>query len=169
MRVATNSLASTDVFAVHAGYAKYRKALLKAGVELYEMNVQLPEDQREGFEVLGSSGKASLHAKSFVLDRKQVFIGSLNLDPRSVVENTELGIVVNSPEMSQEISDWFASNIENLIFRLELKSPKGGGEEIVWHGMKDGEPVTFHNEPYSGFWLRFGVRAMSMLPVESQL
>lgn len=169
VRIATNSLASTDVFAVHAGYAKYRKALLKAGVELYEINVQLPEDQREGFEVLGSSGKASLHTKSFVLDRKQVFIGSLNLDPRSVVENTELGIVVSSPEMGQEISDWFDSNIENLSFRLELKSLKGGGEEIVWHGMKDGDPVTFHNEPYSGFWLRFGVSVMSILPVESQL
>ncbi len=167
--VVTNSLASTDVAAVHAGYAKYRKGLLRAGVELWEINERLPRKERARSGVLGSSGKASLHTKSFVLDREQVFIGSLNLDPRSVVENTELGIVISSPEMGRELSAWFDSNIANLAFRLELQAPDAGGEQIVWHGMEDGRPVTFTQEPYSGFWRRLGVSTMSLLPVESQL
>jgi len=167
--VVTNSLASTDVAAVHAGYAKYRKQLLRAGVELYEINEPLSRKERAGSGITGSSGKASLHAKSFVLDREQVFIGSLNLDPRSVVENTELGIVVSSPEMGRALSEWFDNNINNLAFRLELEPQAGGGEQIVWYGLEDGKRVTFTHEPYSGFWQRLGVGAMALLPVESQL
>jgi len=81
VRILTNSLASNDVGIVHAGYQKYRKNLLQGGVELYELNKKLTRKERK--EKKGGSGgsKASLHAKSFVFDRRQVFIGSLNLDP----------------------------------------------------------------------------------------
>lgn len=167
--VITNSLASTDVAAVHSGYSKYRKQLLRAGVELYEVNERVSRKDRAGSGISAGSGKASLHAKSFVLDREQVFIGSLNLDPRSVVENTELGIVITSPRMSRGLGEWFDNNIGTLAFRLELYPLEGGGEQIVWHGVEDGKAVTFTQEPYSGFWRRLGVSAMSLLPVESQL
>jgi hypothetical protein len=81
VRILTNSLASNDVGIVHSGYSKYRKALLRGGVELYELNKKLSRRQRKEKKGVGGSSKASLHAKSFVFDRRQVFIGSLNLDP----------------------------------------------------------------------------------------
>lgn len=84
VRILTNSLASNDVGVVHAGYSKYRKDLLAAGIELYELNKKLTREQRKEKKCKGGSSKASLHAKSFVLDREQIFIGSLNLDPRAV-------------------------------------------------------------------------------------
>jgi putative cardiolipin synthase len=94
VRILTNSLASTDVGLVHAGYKKYRKKLLREGVELYELNKKLTRKQRKGKKGPGGSSKASLHTKSFVFDRKQVFIGSLNLDPRAVLHNTEIGVKI---------------------------------------------------------------------------
>ncbi|HET6370802.1 MAG TPA: phospholipase D family protein, partial [Nitrospiria bacterium] len=93
VRILTNSLASNDVSVVHAGYSRYRKDLLRAGVELYEMNETLTKEQRKEKEGVGGSSKASLHTKSFVFDRQHVFIGSFNLDPRSVGQNTEIGVV----------------------------------------------------------------------------
>ncbi len=91
VRVVTNSLASTDVAAVHAGYKKSRRDLLQGGVELYEMKPALAGDQSKRLSFTGSSA-ASLHAKLFVLDGSQVFIGSMNLGPRSVQINTEIGL-----------------------------------------------------------------------------
>ena len=96
----TNSLSSNDVGVVHAGYSNYRKALLRNGVELYEMNKKLTRAQRKEKKGMGGSSKASLHAKTFVRDREKVFIGSLNLDPRSFYENTEIGLVIHSTEVA---------------------------------------------------------------------
>ena len=107
MRVAilTNSLASNDVSVVHAGYSKYREALLRAGVELYEMDKKLTRQQRKQKKGVGGSSKASLHAKSFVLDREKVFIGSLNLDPRSFHENSEIGVIISSPDTATDMAE----------------------------------------------------------------
>jgi len=83
VRILTNSLSSTDVGIVHSGYMKYREALLRGGVELYELNKKLTREQRKKKKGQEGASKASLHTKSFVFDRKDVFIGSLNLDPRA--------------------------------------------------------------------------------------
>ena len=83
VRILTNSLASNDVGLVHSGYSKYRKALLRGGVELHELNKDLAREDSEVKRRWRGSSRASLHAKSFVFDRRQVFIGSFNLDPRS--------------------------------------------------------------------------------------
>jgi putative cardiolipin synthase len=168
VRILTNSLASTDVGLVHAGYAKYRKDLLRAGIELYEMNMKISKKVRKQKAGKKSSSKASLHAKSFVFDRKQIFIGSLNLDPRSAIHNTEIGVVVNSSEIAIDMGDWFDQNIEQIAFRLELQEDKGSGK-ISWHGLVDGEQRIFYVDPYTGFWRRFSIRFMSLLPIESQL
>ena len=105
---------------------------------------------------LGSS-KASLHAKSFVFDRKQVFIGSLNLDPRAVLYNTEIGVVLTSSEMANGMGKWFDENIDQIAFRLELKKDKDGLERIYWHGLENGQPRVFDTEPYTSFWRRAGL------------
>jgi len=168
VRILTNSLSSNDVGVVHAGYAKYRKDLLRGGVELYEMNKKMTRKQRKEKKGKGGSSTASLHTKSFVFDRKKVFIGSLNLDPRAVVHNTEIGVVLESTEIAPEMSDWFDQNIEEVAFRLELNK-ESGTEKLLWHGLVDGKQQTFDVDPYTGFWRRFGIGFMSILPIESQL
>ncbi len=166
VRILTNSLASTDVGAVHAGYARYRKPLLAAGVELYEIDKVLTRAQRKGS---GGSQKASLHAKSFVMDRKRVFIGSLNLDPRSVVENTEIGLVIESAAMAARMAGWFERIARDQAFRLELETGSNRTESIVWQRTIDGVTNRYTTEPNTGFWRRFGVNLLKLMPIESQL
>ena len=169
VRILTNSLASNDVGIVHAGYAKYRKALLRGGVELYEMNKNLTREQRKEKKGVEGSSKASLHAKSFVFDRRHVFIGSLNLDPRALLHNTEIGVVVDQTDIAEGMGAWFDRNIETVAFRLELVKNDNGTESIRWHGMVDGALETFAVDPYTGFWRRFGIDILGILPIESQL
>ena len=126
VRIMTNSLSSNDVGIVHSGYSKYRKPLLCGGIELYEMNKKLTREQRKEKKGEGGSSKASLHAKSFVFDRKHVFIGTLNLDPRSVIHNTEIGVVLTSEEIARKMGTDFDKNIKRAAFRLELVKNRNG-------------------------------------------
>ena len=170
VRILTNSLSSTDVSAVHAGYSRYRKALLGMGVELYELNKELNKEERQKMKEGGiGDSRASLHAKAFVLDRKWVFIGSLNLDPRSIVQNTEIGVIFQSPEIAERMASGFDSKIDKIAFRLELEGADNGTGQIVWHGIVDGKQQTLYKDPYTGFWKRFGVGIMRILPIESQI
>ncbi|MBA4502540.1 phospholipase D family protein [Marinobacterium marinum] len=169
VRVLTNSLASTDVPVVHVGYARYRRELLRAGVELYEMNRQVRAPaKREGWNFTGSS-KASLHAKSFVLDGEKVFIGSLNMDPRSLVENSEVGVVLEVPEIAQEMLEWFEHDIDRVAFRVSLEQGSFGSERLRWDGWSGDQPVVFDVEPYTSVWQRLGVGLLRVLPIDSQL
>jgi putative cardiolipin synthase len=170
VRILTNSLSSTDVSLVHAGYSRYRKALLNIGVELYELNKELSKEQRKAMKEVGiGDSRASLHAKSFVLDRKQVFIGSLNLDARSVIQNTEIGVVFESEQIAEFMADGFDRTIDQIAFRLELQLDDQGREKIAWHGLVDGKQQTLYVEPYTSFWKRFGIGFMRMFPIESQI
>jgi putative cardiolipin synthase len=143
--------------------------LLRGGVELYEMNKKLSRKQRKEKKGTGGSSKASLHAKSFVFDRQDVFIGSLNLDPRAVVHNTEIGVVIQSTKIGADMAAVFEQVVQGSAFRLELVKNASGSEGIRWHGMVDGEPKTFDVDPYTGFWRRLGIGLMGLLPIESQL
>lgn len=170
VRILTNSLSSTDVSIVHAGYSRYRKALLRGGVELYELNSKVQRHDRKAFkkgEVAVS--KSSLHAKEFVVDRKVVFIGSLNLDPRSIVQNTEIGVVIKSEELAHELADRFDGKIGHIAFKLELDTDEAGLEHISWTGLVDGEAKTFTKEPYTSFWRRFSTGFLRLMPIESQI
>jgi putative cardiolipin synthase len=170
VRILTNSLASTDVSIVHAGYSRYRKGLLRAGAELYELNQITAKDDRRAW----SRGKierarSSLHAKAFTVDREIAFIGSLNLDARSVVQNTEIGVVMHSPEIAGTLAQAFDDQIDNVAFRVTLENDEYGYGSLRWHGKVDGEPVTFSKDPHTGFWHRFGVGFMRLMPIESQI
>ena len=104
VRVLTNSLASNDVPAVTAKYKKYRKPLIEAGVELYEFSAH-PEIQAGIVDTDPVKAKfAGLHTKALVVDRESVYIGSLNLDPRSIRLNTEMGMIVTSPALAEEVA-----------------------------------------------------------------
>ena len=169
VRILTNSLASNDVGLVHSGYSKYRKALLRGGVELHELNKDLAHEDSEVKRRWRGSSMASLHAKSFVFDRRQVFIGSFNLDPRSRVHNTEIGVVMTVPEIGREMGEWFDRNIKPLAYLLELKKDTDGSEQLLWHGLEKGQAVVYTHEPEVGFWTRFWNGFMSLWPIESQL
>jgi len=168
--ILTNSLASTDVSIVHSGYANYRRQLLRMGVRLYELNSYLTKEQKR-MRKAGSfyESKSSLHTKAMVIDRSKVFIGSLNLDPRSVVQNTEIGIVLESSEIADQLGLFFDKYIDTVAFRLELREDEDDFEYLVWHGLVDGEEKPLFSDPYTSFWERFSMGLLRLLPAESQL
>jgi cardiolipin synthase C len=166
IRIVTNSFAGNDVALVHSGYAKYRKDLLKLGVELYELKPSLAESPEKDQQRFGSSG-ASLHAKAFIIDRERVFVGSLNLDPRSVDLNTELGFIVESRELAEMLARQFDELIRPAYtYRLEL-GPQDG--DLVWITEENGREVRFTRDPDVGFWRRFSTWFLSIFAPESLL
>jgi putative cardiolipin synthase len=169
VRILTNSLASNDVSLVHAGYSKYRKALLRHGVELYELNNFQNAGEFKLKTSLGSSSQASLHAKTFILDQQQVFIGSLNLDPRSFLENTEIGLVIESKQMAERMARHIDKSLQQTTFQVKLVKNTEGADSLVWHGYEGDRSVTYNKDPYSGFWQRFWLGFFRLLPIESQL
>ena len=163
--VLTNSLEATDVAAVHAGYAKRRKPLLKAGVKLFEMKrTATIESVRHPDTSSGSGGSSasSLHAKTFSIDGSRIFIGSFNFDPRSARLNTEMGFVIDSPPLAQSIAGTFAQRMPASAYEVRL-APDGTLRWIEHDGSKE---IVYDNEPGTTFWKRLGVSLMSMLPIE---
>ncbi len=129
VRILTNSLASNDVAAVHAGYAKYRKQLLKAGVALYELDEEVKKSVKKKFTWLPGLSKSSLHAKTMVIDGRAMFVGSMNLDQRSLHINNEIGILFLNPEIAGQSAESFDRHITNVAFRLKLHDD----ESIRWY------------------------------------
>lgn len=169
--VLTNSLAATDVAAVHAGYQRYRKALLEAGVQLYELKpvatTSGTDDKKKS--VFGSS-KASLHAKTYVFDRKSIFIGSMNLDPRSVELNTEIGVYCESQDAALQVADQVESSLNRGAWRLELRTDASGTSHIIWNDTADdGTVKIFDSEPDVSALRRAGIWFLGILPIEPQL
>jgi putative cardiolipin synthase len=161
VRILTNSLEATDVAAVHAGYAKRRNPLLRAGARLFEMKRMGGTAPQASGGSGGSSG-SSLHAKTFAIDRSRVFVGSFNFDPRSARLNTELGFVIESVPLAQAIDDAFAEGIATRAYTLGLN--KSGA--LTWTDVGPNGAVVHVREPGAGFWLRLGVAVMSRLPIE---
>ena len=93
----------------------------------------------------------------------------MNLDPRAMIHDTEIGVVVTSPEIAQEMGEWFDRNVGKIAFRLELKKEGNGSEALLWHGLADGRPQTFTADSYTGFWKRLGIGFLVIQPIESQL
>jgi putative cardiolipin synthase len=173
VRVITNSLASIDQTAVYAHYSKYRKKLLQAGVEIYEVLPVKPLNKKSQdsikqpdlSKIKSKKTKNTLHAKSFIIDRRYVFIGSMNFDARSAFENTEIGIVFDSKDMAQSIANWFDLNADTQAYKLSLN--KSG--KTVWIQNKDGKVTTFNHEPETTAWRRFIKWVMKIIPMESML
>ena len=162
--VLTNSLAATDVWLVHAGYVKYRRPLLDQGVRLFELR---PETRRTaGIKGPKGSSRASLHGKTFVFDRRSVFIGSVNLDPRSLEQNTEVGVVVDSPALAAEVAALFTRwTAPDLAY--EVSWAENGSWSLRWIGTQNGQPVRLTREPEATFWRSLGARVFSLLPIDS--
>lgn len=158
--VLTNSLAATDVAAVHGAYAHYRVPLLKAGIALFELK---PYDLRSRHSMFGSSG-ASLHTKSFMVDGRMGFIGSMNFDPRSASLNSEMGVFFEHPDLVAEMRAIFADETSpKKAYRLALEDGR-----IVW---RDGGNTErhLHDEPGAPLGRRIAAIAIGWLPLQSQL
>lgn len=174
IRIITNSLASNDVAIVHSGYSRYREELLELGVELYEFKPTAPIDGIKRKMTRREAQKAGLHAKSIILDRQKVFIGSTNLDPRSRIHNTEITMMVDSPELAGQMVDRFnevTSPFQSyrVDFRANDEASRGRPPGLVWITEEDGRIVRYYNEPLAGFWRRLGVTLVKPLPIENLL
>ena len=168
--VLTNSLAATDVGAVHAGYQRYREALLAGGVRLYEFKpTATAEEHAKREKKTGGGSRASLHAKTFVFDRRAIFIGSLNLDPRSIQLNTEIGVVCESATMAGEIAGKLERNLDRIAWRLERTVDEAGNARIAWLETDADGVHQRLQEPEVSAWRRFSVWFLGMLPIEEQL
>ncbi len=161
IRVLTNSLEATDVAPVHAGYARWRRALLEGGVELYELKRNGdPRDKRAaGF---GGSSSSSLHAKTFAADHARVFVGSFNFDPRSAYLNTELGFVIESPQLGSRVADAFDKQVPARSYEVKLDASGG----LVWIDRLKAGSVTHRREPGTTFWQRAWISLLARLPIE---
>ena len=159
--IVTNSLASTNHVPVHSGYAKYRKDAIRAGAELYEVRANAGRE-------LGSRDddpeSLTLHTKVFVFDRRYLFVGSLNLDPRSVEINAEMGLLIDSPEFA----DGMAVAVEEGLATATYRLTKNNRGKLEWHAIIDGEDIIETNEPLTNWRRRFYAWFMKIVP-DSQL
>jgi putative cardiolipin synthase len=161
VRVLTNSLAATDVTPVHAGYAKYREALLRGGARLYELKPLRHQDSAERQRSGGGSSSASLHAKTFAVDRSRLYVGSFNLDPRSARLNTEMGVVIDSAPLSTSLADAFDGAIPHRAYELRLTD-----FGIEWIERGDAGEARHASEPGAGLLRRLWIGLLSLLPIE---
>ena len=160
--IITNTLAATDVLAVHAGYINYRERLIDGGVLIYEMKSS-PEWQKDKSQSQWKgSSRSSLHAKLFIIDRKMMFVGSFNFDPRSAWLNTEMGVIVEQQALTTLIAEDVLSQLNVNAYQVIKKEG-----QIQWLDLQHQTYLT--TEPDSSWWQRFTANALSWLPVESQL
>ena len=160
--ILTNSLATNNHTSVFSSYKTYRKGMLEAGVELWEARADAAKHVND--DGTTELEQLTLHTKGMLIDRKRVFVGSLNLDPRSVDINTEMGLLIDSPEMAAFLTDNVAQNIPEYAYRLQL----GDDNKITWHATIDGEEVVETKEPQTSGWRRFTAWFMKIAP-EKQL
>ncbi|MFF7706533.1 phospholipase D-like domain-containing protein [Pseudomonas sp. NPDC007930] len=159
----TNALEATDVPAVHGGYAPYRKALLEHGVQLYELRRQ-PGDNNAFRLPLHGNSDSSLHSKAIILDQRKVFLGSFNFDPRSVLWNTEVGVLVDSPALAQATR---ALALQGMAPGRSYQVKIEGGQ-LVWVTEDNGQMHTLSREP-GGWWRRLNAWVSKAVGLEKML
>jgi cardiolipin synthase C len=173
--VLTNSLAATDAVAVQAGYSPYRVPMLQHGVELYEFK----PDQQTPATVAGSRSRASLHAKTYVIDRKILVIGSMNLDPRSANLNTELALFIHSPALAGQVAGMFDHGVSpDVSYRVTLATPAQRAQlsaigappsQLVWTDQENNELRTYNYDPQAGLYRNVLTGIFLLLPVQGEL
>ena len=166
VRVLTNSLASNDAPLAHVGYARYREDLIRLGVELYEMRAE--QGAKLDRTVFGSSGggsKASLHSKIFILDGRVISIGSMNLDLRSKLQNTEVALVVRSTELSRDATAKIEDTLDDGAWKMEL-SPEG---RLTWRAPPDAAFGDAHSEPDASLGLRLMLQLLGPFAPDEML
>ena len=177
VKILTNGIASTDQLPVFGKYKKYRRPLLEAGIELYEVNPKGPHDPGAVLQTTGRPAtpggrppKAALHGKILVFDCREFFVGSMNLDPRSARINTEIGFVVDAPDVATTLCGGLDETFVRGAYRVELKKVSGSGDtRLEWVGLDAGKETRLTGEPHSSAWRRFKAWFYGILPIEKQL
>ena len=162
---------------MHAGYSPYRVPLLSAGIAIYEFKPTQTPIHVGG--LMGSQSRASLHAKAYVIDRQIAVIGSMNLDRRSVGLNTELTVVIHSPDIAQQVDEIFEHAIEPrtsyhvlLASQAEdalVKSLGHTPSSLIWVTEDNGARRVYDYDPDAGLWRNFETGIFFVLPVKDQL
>lgn len=164
VRVLTNSLASSDERVVHAGYLKRRHDLLRAGVHLYELK---PTAADTSLRVRGRFGPAKvsgLHAKTYAVDGARVFVGSFNFDQRSAHLNTEMGLVMDSPQAAQQLARVFETEVPEVAYEVRLGAD---GSSLQWVEQRDGGATVVHDvDPETSLWQRLKIGFLEGLPID---
>jgi putative cardiolipin synthase len=164
--VLTNSLAATDIAAVHTGYARQRRELLAGGVQLFEMKRRAGSEAGRTQISLTGSLRASLHTKAMIIDERWVFIGSMNLDPRSAFLNTEMGVLIESEALAKQLRTQFEQATgPELSYHVVLEPHEG----LVWYDRVDGRDRRLEREPDASASRRLGVTLLRAIPLDSQL
>jgi len=172
VRVLTSSLESSTVSSAQAGYMHYRIPLLENGVELYEIRSLLGNARGSGeTKAISRYGNYSLHGKMFVFDRKRLFIGSMNFDQRSMHLNTEIGLIIDSPELAQQIATRFEAMVQPVnSYRLALRpNDSGGVPSLMWQTQEGAQVIEYNEEPTRSGWQRLKVNLLSLLPLDKEL
>jgi cardiolipin synthase C len=163
--VLTNSLAATDVAAVHSGYARYRSALLEGGVQLHELKSAIAPEEEDKRMRIGSS-RASLHTKAAIIDDERIFVGSFNLDPRSAELNCEMGAWIASGPLVRQLRFSFETGVapaNSFAVKLDERG------RTRWIEVFDARTIVHDREPHAGWRRRMVTSLLSLLPIESQL
>jgi cardiolipin synthase C len=172
VRVLTNSLESAPDLSAHSGYMHYRVELLRVGVELHEVRALLGSTRGSGQgKAISRHGNYALHGKLFVFDRKTVFIGSMNFDERSKHLNTEIGLLIASPELSRQVAARFdaLTQLDNAYALSLSDKPAGKGPALIWTTRVSGTVVQYQTEPARNGWQRMEVKLLSILPLDKEL
>ncbi|HLZ97304.1 MAG TPA: phospholipase D family protein [Steroidobacteraceae bacterium] len=170
VRIMTNSLAAAPNNKAHSGYMHYRVGLLQEGVDLYEVRALLGNASGSGqSKAISRHGNYGLHAKLFVFDRRVAFVGSMNFDERSKHLNTEIGLLISSPELSREIAARFDSLARLDDSYTVTLVDEAGKPRLVWKTREDGKLVEYRKEPARSEWQRLKVKFLSALPLDKEL
>lgn len=165
VRILTNAFSTTDVKVVHSGYIKCRKRLLRAGVELFELRPGFPGAAGRPAGLAGSSS-ASLHAKMFAIDGRDVFIGSFNFDPRSAHLNCEMGLLIESPTLAGQLDATFDTEVPSIAYQPQIEADGGLG----WRdGNAAADAPLKRPEPDTTVIDRAVMRLIGLLPIERWL
>ena len=163
VRLLTNSLAATDESAVHSGYAKHRQALLQAGVQIFELKPTAAKNSRDHKAIFGGSSSSALHAKTFAVDNSRIFVGSFNFDQRSARLNTEMGLVIGSPSLAQQLGAAFDTTVPKLAYQVRLAPD---GQNLEWIERTESGENRYDTEPDTSWFLRTKVNVLSVLPID---
>jgi putative cardiolipin synthase len=171
VRILTNSLESTPELLAHSGYMSYRLPLLEEGVELYEVRELLGDARGSGQTTAATrSGNYALHAKLFVFDRKKVYIGSMNFDERSRVLNTEVGLIIDSPELARQTAARFDAIVAPAnSYRVMLRADGPGAPQLGWRTQEGDRMIDYDVEPARSDWERTKAEFLSLLPLKREL
>ncbi|MGI9258348.1 MAG: phospholipase D family protein [Gammaproteobacteria bacterium] len=155
--VVTNSLASTNHVAVHSGYSKYRRPVIRAGVQLYESRANAGRALASSAE---GPERMTMHTKLAIVDRRFLVVGSPNMDPRSLEINAEKGLIIDSEPLATAIADGILEMLPEITYRV-VETDSG---RLEWHGNVDGQHTVETSEPLAGRWRRFSAWFLKIVP-----